>query len=228
MLTFHTSCCTLCCFLQLFNSVDASELDLDDTPDHAGANLMSTRHEAWQELCIAKANELRKKADRSAATIAAIEQQMDSEVLSGNRPLDRLAMVKLQQEDLRRKIAVEKAELQKLVVVTQAAAPPAQPTAGAAAPAGMAGKAPVAAAAVQQQVVPNALALQQIQNLQVQMMQRQNLMQQLAQQQQLQGGLQPAQVQQYLLLQQQNQQAQAAMQQALLQQQMLQQAAKKQ
>lgn len=179
---------------------------------------MSNRHEAWQELCIAKANDSRKRADRSADTIAALEQQMDADVLSGHRPLDRLAMVKLQQEDLKRKIAVEKAELQKIQAVLQPTpAPPAAVVTGA----GTVVKAPIAASLpVQQQTVQGGLALQQLQQLQL--IQRQQLLQ-LQQQQQLQGNLTPAQVQQYLVLQNQQQ----TIQHQLLQHQLLQQQAVK-
>ncbi|KAF6258070.1 hypothetical protein COO60DRAFT_1157784 [Scenedesmus sp. NREL 46B-D3] len=105
----------------LFGAVDAADADLDDTPDCGGADLMSNRHEAWQELCISKANDLRKRADNSAAQIAALEKQIEAEALSGSRSLDRLAMVKLQQEDLKRKVAAEKAVLAPLMTPPAAA-----------------------------------------------------------------------------------------------------------
>jgi hypothetical protein len=40
--------------LQLFNSVDPALADLDDTPDHMGADLMASRHDAWEQLVIDK------------------------------------------------------------------------------------------------------------------------------------------------------------------------------
>lgn len=45
-----------CCVLhpQLFNSVDPALADLDDTPDHMGADLMASRHDAWEQLVIDK------------------------------------------------------------------------------------------------------------------------------------------------------------------------------
>lgn len=39
---------------QLFNSVDPALADLDDTPDHMGADLMASRHDAWEQLVIDK------------------------------------------------------------------------------------------------------------------------------------------------------------------------------
>lgn len=40
--------------LQLLNAADPSLADLDDTPDHVGAGLMASRHDAWEELCMSK------------------------------------------------------------------------------------------------------------------------------------------------------------------------------
>jgi hypothetical protein len=45
--------CTAC-FLQLFNAADPALADLDDTPDHMGADLTASRHEAWEQLVIDK------------------------------------------------------------------------------------------------------------------------------------------------------------------------------
>jgi hypothetical protein len=40
--------------LQVLNAADPSLADLDDTPDHMGADLMASRHDAWEELCMSK------------------------------------------------------------------------------------------------------------------------------------------------------------------------------
>jgi hypothetical protein len=39
---------------QLFNMVEPAAADLDDTPDHMGADLTASRHDAWQELVTSK------------------------------------------------------------------------------------------------------------------------------------------------------------------------------
>jgi hypothetical protein len=41
-------------FLQLFNQADPALADLDETPDHMGADLMASRHDAWEELVMSK------------------------------------------------------------------------------------------------------------------------------------------------------------------------------
>lgn len=40
--------------MQLFNSIDPALADLDETPDHEGADLMASRHDAWEQLVIDK------------------------------------------------------------------------------------------------------------------------------------------------------------------------------
>lgn len=40
--------------LQLFNAADPALADLDETPDHMGADLMASRHDAWEELVMSK------------------------------------------------------------------------------------------------------------------------------------------------------------------------------
>ena len=40
--------------LQLFNQADPALADLDETPDHMGADLMASRHDAWEELVMSK------------------------------------------------------------------------------------------------------------------------------------------------------------------------------
>lgn len=126
----------------LFNSVDPALADLDDTPDHMGADLMASRHDAWEQLVIDKVNDLRKRADMSGSHITDLEARMDRDALSGTRSIDHYAMARLQQEDLRRKVATDKADLQKLL---PPAAAPAAPAAAAAAGAG--GRGPSAAGA---------------------------------------------------------------------------------
>ena len=44
----------LLCSWQLFNAADPALADLDETPDHMGADLTASRHDAWQELCMSK------------------------------------------------------------------------------------------------------------------------------------------------------------------------------
>lgn len=43
--------------MQLFNAADPAAADLDDTPDHMGEDLMASRHEAWEELCVSKVSQ---------------------------------------------------------------------------------------------------------------------------------------------------------------------------
>lgn len=230
----HSKCTKFCCFLllvhasplthpttppQLFGAVDAADADLDDTPDCGGADLMSNRHEAWQELCISKADDLRKRADNSAAQIAALEKQIEAEALSGSRSLDRLAMVKLQQEDLKRKVAAEKAVLAPLMT-PPAAAQQQQQVAVAAAGKGSTGGGVGAPGAGQQVVVSPAaaqLGLQQRLLLQQQLAGMQHLppaQQQALQQQLMQQLRQQQQQYMYLTLMQQQQQQQLLQQQA--------------
>jgi len=75
--------------------------------------------------CVApqsQATDLRRRADAHSNSIAELEARMNREALSGMRSIDQYAMAKVQQEDLKQKIATDKAALAKLT-------PPAAPVA---------------------------------------------------------------------------------------------------
>jgi hypothetical protein len=53
-LAWFVAGCSVLRLLQLLNAADPSLADLDDTPDHMGADLTASRQDAWDELCMAK------------------------------------------------------------------------------------------------------------------------------------------------------------------------------
>jgi hypothetical protein len=213
--------------------------------DWGGYNtLLSIR----QSLCVlyVQANDLRKRADGTSSNIADLERRMNRDALSGTRSTDHYAMARLQQEDLRRKIAADKTELQKLMPPVAPVAPSAaaaastgrttpgpgsaggltgqqalQAAAAAAARGSAAGRGqqPMLAQVGMQQQLALLLLQQQQQINQLPIQQRVALQQQLALQGQLQqqGQLPPGAQQAYLqALQQQALQQQQQQQQQLL------------
>lgn len=78
---------------------------LSDMLAAAGAALLRT---------LSQATDLRRRADAHSNSIAELEARMNREALSGMRSIDQYAMAKVQQEDLKQKIATDKAALAKL------------------------------------------------------------------------------------------------------------------